>query len=117
MVSFFSVNGYANCSLLAKDPVCDIENIQHENSCLLAHQNDQLAYRGPCLKNCNHKGQVCGFNGKTYMSECAAFADMVAIDYEGTCIAVGLITNVKGKQCAGVKCPKLPSSNCAGMCH
>lgn len=94
--------------------MCDNDNKQYENSCLLAHHNAKLAYRGPCLKNCNHKGQVCGFNGKTYTSECAAFADMVAVDYEGPCIAVGLITTLKSQQCPGVKCPILTERNCAG---
>ncbi|XP_074032082.1 reversion-inducing-cysteine-rich protein with kazal motifs [Leptinotarsa decemlineata] len=109
------INGSSDCSLLPKDPVCDIENREYENSCLLSHHNAKLAYRGPCLTRCRHKGQVCGFNGKTYISECAAFADMVAVDYEGPCVAIGLITTIKSKQCSGVKCPKLHNKTCMGI--
>ncbi|XP_060522280.1 reversion-inducing cysteine-rich protein with Kazal motifs isoform X2 [Cylas formicarius] len=109
------INGSQNCSQLFKDPVCDIENRQFENSCLLAHSNGKLAYRGPCLSRCRHKGQVCGINGRSYGSECAAFADLVSVDYDGTCIAVGLITEVKSKQCPNVKCPTLVDARCLGI--
>ncbi|CAH1116210.1 unnamed protein product [Phaedon cochleariae] len=109
------INGSSDCSTLPKDPVCDIDNRQYENSCLLAHHNAKLAYRGPCLTKCRYRGQVCGFNGKTYESECAAFADMVSVDYEGSCVAIGLITKVKARQCSGVKCPKLQTPSCVGV--
>ncbi|XP_072392887.1 reversion-inducing cysteine-rich protein with Kazal motifs [Diabrotica undecimpunctata] len=109
------INGSSNCSYLPKDPVCDIDNQEYENSCLLAHHNAKLAYRGRCLTKCKHRSQVCGLNGKTYISECAAFADMVAVDYEGPCVAMGLITNIKSKQCLGVKCPELQNANCIGI--
>ncbi|KAJ8968089.1 hypothetical protein NQ317_005572, partial [Molorchus minor] len=109
------INGSSDCTLLPKDPVCDLDNQQYDNSCLLAHHNSKLAYRGPCLNRCKYKGQVCGFNGKTYISECAAFADMIAVDYDGPCIAIGLITQVKAHQCAGVNCPKLQDPSCLGV--
>lgn len=66
------------------------------------------------MTKCKHRSQVCGINGKTYISECAAIADMVSVDYEGPCVAMGLLTNVKAKQCPGVKCPELQSPNCVG---
>ncbi|CAH1106670.1 unnamed protein product [Psylliodes chrysocephalus] len=109
------INGSSNCSHLPLDPVCDIDNNEYDNSCLLAHHNAKLAYRGPCLTKCKHRSQVCGINGKTYISECAAIADMVSVDYEGPCVAMGLLTNVKAKQCPGVKCPELQSPNCVGI--
>lgn len=59
--------------------------------------------------------QVCGFNGRTYNSECAAHADLVSVDYESPCSAIGLITNTKSKQCFHVVCPKLSDPFCLGM--
>lgn len=58
--------------------------------------------------------QVCGFNGRTYNSECAAHADLVSVDYEGPCSAIGLITNTKSKQCFHIVCPKLNDPSCLG---
>lgn len=81
----------------------------------MAHNNAKLAYRGKCLKNCRFKGEVCGINGKTYFSECAALADFIRIDYEGPCISVGLITDRKTLQCSSVKCRPLSDSNCFGI--
>lgn len=52
------VDGSVECLHLARDPVCDVDNQEYGNSCLLAHHNAKLAYRGPCLKRCRHKGQV-----------------------------------------------------------
>lgn len=52
------MDGSAECLNLARDPVCDVDNQEYGNSCLLAHHNAKLAYRGPCLKRCRHKGQV-----------------------------------------------------------
>ncbi|XP_030760700.1 reversion-inducing cysteine-rich protein with Kazal motifs isoform X2 [Sitophilus oryzae] len=109
------INGSAICSNLENEPVCDVENQQYNNSCSLSHHNAKLAYRGPCLNKCQRTGQVCGINGKTYSSECAAFADMVSVDYEGRCSAIGLITSFKAKQCSNVNCPKLPNQNCLGI--
>ncbi|KAL1497373.1 hypothetical protein ABEB36_008354 [Hypothenemus hampei] len=109
------INGSTNCANLPKDPVCDVDNQQYDNSCLLAHHNVKLAYRGPCLKRCHQKGQVCGINGKTYSSECAAHADMISVDYEGPCLSIGLISRSKSHQCSNVKCPKLPNDFCLGI--
>lgn len=110
-----SVNGTANCSSRPKESVCDVENREYANACLLAHNNGKLAYRGPCLRNCRYKGEVCGINGKTYISECAALADYISVDYEGPCVTVGLITDTKTVLCENVVCKKLPDPNCMGF--
>lgn len=109
------VNGTTNCRHLPIDPVCDIENREYDNACLLAHNNAKLAYRGKCLKRCRHKGEVCGINGKTYISECAAMADYARVDYEGRCISVGLITDKKTIQCSSVTCRPLSDPACLGI--
>lgn len=97
VMNCFLVNGTTNCANHPTDPVCDINNNEYANPCLLAHHNAKFAYRGPCLSNCRRSGSVCGINGRTYISECAAWADFSAVDYEGACIAVGLISDSKGK--------------------
>lgn len=112
---FFLVNGSTNCRNYPEDPVCDTKNRQYPNSCFLAHNNSRFAYKGPCLKNCQNSGQVCAINGRTYMSECAAFADMVSVDYLGPCVAVGLITDTKTPSCANVICEELSNPNCLGV--
>ncbi|XP_066254159.1 reversion-inducing cysteine-rich protein with Kazal motifs [Euwallacea similis] len=109
------VDGATECSSLPTEPVCDVDNQQFDNSCLLAHHNAKLAYRGPCLKHCRRKGQVCGINGRSYNSECAANADMVSMDYDGPCLAIGLITPTRSRQCPNVKCPKLADPLCLGV--
>ncbi|KAF5280824.1 hypothetical protein FQR65_LT14931 [Abscondita terminalis] len=109
------INGTINCHELPKDPVCDMENKEYKNACFLAHHNSKFAYKGPCLHNCKHTGRVCGINGKSYVSECAAWADLVSVDYAGPCVAVGLISNTNAKQCAGVKCLQLPDPKCVGV--
>lgn len=40
---------------------------------------------------------------------------MVLVDYVGPCMAVGLITDVKTKQCPRVQCAPLPDQNCLGI--
>ncbi|KAI4456345.1 serine protease inhibitor [Holotrichia oblita] len=109
------VNGNSKCELIPKEPVCDINNQQFDNACFLAHSNKKLAYRGPCLKNCENNWEVCGINGRTYASECAAWSDYTSVDYRGPCIAVGLITDKKKNQCPGIKCKPLPDPNCLGF--
>lgn len=103
-----------NCSRVPQDPVCDTENHQHPNSCYLVRRGKKFAYRGHCLHNCDHSTPVCGINGKTYASQCAAIADYVTVDYIGPCNTVGLIADVKTIQCANVQCSVLPTDNCIG---
>lgn len=114
MMCSVTVNSTVNCSRLSQDLVCDTDNHQHPNSCYLIRRGKKLAYRGPCLRNCDHTGVICGANGKTYPSECAAIADYVTVDYTGPCNTVGLIADVKTIQCANVQCATLPSDDCVG---
>ncbi|KAJ3624085.1 hypothetical protein MTP99_017736 [Tenebrio molitor] len=109
------INGTTNCRNLPRSPVCSVNNTEYENACMLAHHNAKLAYHGPCLRNCLHEGVVCGINGRTYVSECAAWADMVSVDYVGRCRVVGLIGDTKLKQCPDVQCSSLPDPNCLGI--
>lgn len=104
-----------NCSRLPQDPVCDTENQQHPNSCYLVRRSKKFAYRGSCLYNCDHTTTICGLNGKTYPSECAALADYVTVDYTGPCSTVGLIGDVKTEQCnTNIQCRHLATENCIG---
>lgn len=92
-----------------------MDNKEYLNTCALAHNNAKLAYQGPCLKNCRTKGEVCGINGKTYTSECAAYSDFISVDYDGPCTSVGLISDVKMHQCSNIKCKPLTDPDCQGF--
>jgi reversion-inducing-cysteine-rich protein with kazal motifs len=51
-------------------------------------------------------GVVCGVDGQSHLSECAALAARVAVDYWGPCVAVGR-GGEWGAQCGdGVRCPE-----------
>ncbi|KAG8230672.1 hypothetical protein J437_LFUL010486 [Ladona fulva] len=110
------------CSEMGYDPVCDTEVQEHPNTCYLVQYGKKLAYRGHCIQNCKTEGEVCGINGDTYPSECAAIADRVTVDYHGPCTSVGRITeglseymrrSHQEKVCwNNVKCPSLPRSGC-----
>lgn len=67
--------------------------------------------------NCENNGPVCGINGETYLSECAAYANQVGADYQGPCIAVGLIGDQARPQCNdnAVNCPPLTRPGCLGV--
>lgn len=109
------VNATVNCSKLPQDPVCDTQNEEHTNGCFLLRHGRKFAYRGTCLNNCDHTSAICGANGKTYVSECAARADFVTVDYRGPCMTVGLIGDVKTEQCGvKVQCTPLPQEDCIG---
>lgn len=66
---------------------------------------------------CFQNGTVCGVNGITYNSECAAWAEYVTIDYYGPCYAVGPISNLMEQKCIidRILCPPLKKPNCAGF--
>lgn len=50
------------------------------------------------------------------MSECQAHARLIAVDYTGPCITVGLINSEPKKQCSNsVKCPPLAEAGCLGV--
>ncbi|GBP68533.1 Reversion-inducing cysteine-rich protein with Kazal motifs, partial [Eumeta japonica] len=63
------------------------------------------------------KIEVCGVNGVTYSSECAAHADFVSVDYLGPCLAVGAISDVMEPKCQidRILCPALKKRGCAGF--
>lgn len=66
---------------------------------------------------CNFTGQVCGVDGNTYPSECAAFAESISVDYAGPCASSGLIDYNGRPYCAKavVECPSLPQQECLGI--
>ena len=45
--------------------------------------------------NCSLQGQVCGHDGHTYSSQCAAWAARVTVDYLGACRAFGNLTGMR----------------------
>ncbi|GFG31799.1 hypothetical protein Cfor_04236 [Coptotermes formosanus] len=114
---FQCVEANAPCTNMPHDPVCDTDGQEHPNICYLIRYQKTLAYRGPCLVNCENNGPVCGINGETYLSECAAYANQVGVDYQGPCIAVGLIGDQARPQCNdnAVKCPPLTHPGCLGV--
>lgn len=60
---------------------------------------------------------MCGVNGVTYMSECAAWAEYVGVDYTGPCLAVGPISNTMEPKCHidRITCPPLKKPKCLGF--
>lgn len=66
---------------------------------------------------CNRTGEVCGIDGNTYSSECAAWARYIHVDYPGGCIAVGLIQEIAVQQCNDkiINCPPLARPDCMGV--
>ncbi|XP_019630428.1 PREDICTED: reversion-inducing cysteine-rich protein with Kazal motifs-like isoform X2 [Branchiostoma belcheri] len=102
-----------SCEGEMEDPVCDVDGVQHPNYCQLLVAGKQLGYHAPCHEQCK-ASPVCGHNGETYESNCAAHAARVSIDYEGPCLAVGLRPG-QGKypECSTVSCPD--SSLCEGI--
>ncbi|XP_076326861.1 reversion-inducing cysteine-rich protein with Kazal motifs-like isoform X2 [Tachypleus tridentatus] len=112
------VSTRSGCSHLHVAPVCDTENTEHGNLCWLLKQKKTLAYHGKCLDRCSRWGTVCGHNGQTYPSECAALADRSTVDYTGPCVAVGIFKRnepTKGFGCRGIRCPTLPSPHCSNV--
>lgn len=62
---------------------------------------------------CKSVEPVCGHNGETYSSVCAAYSDRVAVDYYGHCQAVGVLSDYGfHSECAFVKCPQLSTTGC-----
>ncbi|XP_054723963.1 reversion-inducing cysteine-rich protein with Kazal motifs-like isoform X2 [Uloborus diversus] len=100
-----------NCNQLPKSPVCDTDNVEHPSICWMLQRRKALAYYGKCMPHCRARGLVCGHNGETYSSECAAWAERVSVDYKGACAAVGSKYN-KNYPCGGIKCAPLPSEHC-----
>ncbi|KAI5750353.1 hypothetical protein M8J76_014987 [Diaphorina citri] len=111
------VSARDSCSSHAYMPVCDTEGVQYNNLCYLVRYGKTLAYEGPCLVGCDRTGLVCGVDGNTYASECAAMAASVAVDYRGNCAALGYIGNSAEIQCRSdaIQCPPLVSPHCLGV--
>lgn len=62
---------------------------------------------------CRATEPVCGHNGETYRSVCAAYSDRVAVDYQGPCQAVGVLSEHSSvTECAAVRCPSLSAAEC-----
>lgn len=111
---FECVEEIHDCFLEPPEEVCSTSNVQFENFCWLAKTNATLAYRGKCRPYCDSRNVVCGQNGQTYTSECAALADSVKVDYPGPCMAVGpmIVNTTNVPQCSVVKCPPLMPLDC-----
>lgn len=62
---------------------------------------------------CRATEPICGHNGETYSSVCAAYSDRVAVDYHGPCQAVGVLSEYSSiAECAAVKCLSLSVTEC-----
>uniref|UniRef100_A0A8C1JSE5 Reversion-inducing cysteine-rich protein with Kazal motifs n=1 Tax=Cyprinus carpio TaxID=7962 RepID=A0A8C1JSE5_CYPCA len=103
----------AGCDQNQLDPVCDTDNMEHANLCLLFQRSKSLAYMGHCQDACRRPREVCGHNGETYSTVCEAFSDRVAVDYQGRCHAVGVVSEFTSDSgCNAVPCPPLSSRAC-----
>uniref|UniRef100_A0A8C1UHS1 Reversion-inducing cysteine-rich protein with Kazal motifs n=1 Tax=Cyprinus carpio TaxID=7962 RepID=A0A8C1UHS1_CYPCA len=101
------------CDQNQLDPVCDTDNMEHANLCLLFQRSKSLAYMGHCQDACRRPREVCGHNGETYSTVCEAFSDRVAVDYQGRCHAVGVVSEFTSDSgCNAVPCPPLSSRAC-----
>lgn len=83
--------------------------------CYLVRAGRTLAYKGPCRTGCNAEETVCGIDGTTYTSECAALSQYIAVDYVGNCAAVGLVTDSAQPMCSSIICPPLPPGGCLAV--
>ncbi|KAJ2945745.1 hypothetical protein O0L34_g588 [Tuta absoluta] len=106
-----------NCNSQPPMPVCDTDGRTHANPCHLFMGGRGFAYWGQCLQRCSQLGRVCGVNGVTYKSECAAWAEFVSVDYLGPCLAVGPISDIMEPKCQidRIICPTLKRKNCQGF--
>ncbi|XP_030385875.1 reversion-inducing cysteine-rich protein with Kazal motifs [Scaptodrosophila lebanonensis] len=106
----------SSCSSHHSQELCDTRGQTYTNACALLQSNGQLAYWGACLSGrCAAQSSitpVCGINGVTYRSTCAAWADYVLVDYVGRCREVGLLAADMGRRCRTVKCPAPVSQHC-----
>lgn len=80
-----SVTVPAHCDDTEHEVVCDDLGLPHPNVCILLARKRQLSYIGHCIRNCKHNSAVCAVSGETYMSECAALADSMLVDYHLPC--------------------------------
>lgn len=112
---FYCVSEGKYCSDRQLDPVCDTDNQQHPNLCSLQFNSKSLAYRGFCKDECKPPlPSVCGVNGETYSSTCAANSARVIVDYQGRCKAVG-VGEGNEPRCKNVTCPAIKPTHCKGI--
>ncbi|MBN3307358.1 RECK protein, partial [Amia calva] len=103
----------SSCDRSLLDPVCDTENNEHRNLCMLYQRQKVLAYTGHCQESCKCSKPICGHNGETYSTVCAAYSDRVAVDYYGRCHAVGIVSEYSSESgCASISCPTLSTKGC-----
>ncbi|XP_028659896.1 reversion-inducing cysteine-rich protein with Kazal motifs [Erpetoichthys calabaricus] len=103
----------ANCDSVPVDSVCDTEGAEHPNLCVLYQRGKIFAYTGQCQDACKLDKPVCGQNGETYNTVCAAYSDRVAVDYHGQCSAVGVVSDYSSHtDCTNVICPPLSATGC-----
>ncbi|KAF7644089.1 hypothetical protein LDENG_00228140, partial [Lucifuga dentata] len=101
------------CSKNSVEPVCDTDGLVHANLCRLQQSGKSLAYVGHCQDACMKPQPVCGHNGETYSTVCEAFSDRVAVDYEGSCHAVGVVSDLTSDSaCSLIQCPNLSTPGC-----
>ncbi|XP_061379203.1 reversion-inducing cysteine-rich protein with Kazal motifs [Danaus plexippus] len=105
-----------NCHTQPLSPVCDTDGHSHSKPCQLIMSGRRFAYWGQCLQGCSSSGTVCGVNGITYSSECAAWSEYVSVDYNGACFAVGPISDLMEPKCQfdRIMCPPLKKPDCLG---
>lgn len=108
--------GRPSCDRNTVEPVCDTEGLVHPSLCHLQQAGKSLAYRGHCQESCRASQPVCGHNGETYRTVCDAFSDRVAVDYPGSCHAVGpLSDSAPDSSCALIQCPPLSTPGCKAI--
>lgn len=113
---YICVNLKDNCDYEPLSPVCDDENDEHPNPCLLLFKKRQFSYWGRCLQQCKIKSKVCGYDGQEYVNECAAKANDMIVDYSGSCVPSHSVFFKSHKlKCPGVQCHPLPSQHCTGI--
>ncbi|XP_063728725.1 reversion-inducing cysteine-rich protein with Kazal motifs-like isoform X2 [Symsagittifera roscoffensis] len=102
--------------------VCDEQGNTHASRCDvdLPHSSSgravEISYPGRCDQMCELR-QVCGTNGHSYSSPCAAYYDRVLVDYPGRCRDFATqITDKEPRQCykIGDSCAPLPAF-CQGV--
>ncbi|CAB1341185.1 unnamed protein product, partial [Coregonus sp. 'balchen'] len=112
---FECVSRPSGCDKSRVDPACDTDNVEHPNPCQLLLMGETLAYMGHCQDACKRLRPVCGHNGETYNTVCEAYADRVAVDYQGRCHAVGAVAEFasdSGSGCDMISCPALTIPGC-----
>ncbi|XP_063729974.1 reversion-inducing cysteine-rich protein with Kazal motifs isoform X2 [Eleginops maclovinus] len=103
----------AACDRTNVQPACDTDGLVHANTCMLLQAGKTLAYLGHCQEACRRPAPVCGQNGETYSTVCEAFSDRVAVDYQGSCHAVGPVSDgAPESACSGIPCPPLSTAGC-----